>query len=251
MRRPIARESWRRGLLENGIECCCTAITMLNADSLSHRSARWLDQTEYRLFCWRCRRPRSGCFCALISPFESEPRFIILTQPREAKHRLGTGRMAHLCLANSSLFEGVDFSADKRVNREIHDPANCPVLLYLSPASINLTRQLWSERPTLFPGNRKLVVFVLDGTWKSVRKMIRSSRNLARLPKICFDPPTPSAYRIRREPRPECYSTIEAIHQVIELLTPRLGYQAPFLPPHDNLLAVFRSVIDRQLTYTA
>jgi len=77
------------------------------------------------------------------------------------------------------------------------------------------------------------------------------SRNLARLPKICFDPPTPSAYRIRREPRPECYSTIEAIHQVIELLTPRLGYQAPFLPPHDNLLAVFRSVIDRQLTYTA
>jgi hypothetical protein len=35
------------------------------------------------------------------------------------------------------------------------------------------------------------------------------------------------------------------------LLTPRLGYQTPFLPPHDNLLAVFRSVIDRQLTYTA
>jgi DTW domain-containing protein YfiP len=81
--------------------------------------------------------------------------------------------------------------------------------------------------------------------------MIRSSQNLARLPKICFDPPTPSAYRIRREPRPECYSTIEAIHQVIELVTPGLGHQASFLPPHNNLLAVFRSVIDRQLTYTA
>ena len=224
---------------------------MLDGEFITHRSARWLDRAKYRFFCYRCRRPRSGCYCALISPFESEPRFIILTQPREAKHRLGTGRMAHLCLANSSLFEGVDFSEDKRVNREIHDPASCPVLLYLSPSSINLTRQRWRERKTLFPGNRKLVVFVLDGTWKSVRKMIRSSRNLARLPKICFDPPAPSAYRIRREPRPECYSTIEAIHQVIELLTPRLGYQAPFLSPHDNLLAVFRSVIERQLTYTA
>ena len=224
---------------------------MLDADSLSHRPARWLDRAEYRLFCRRCRRPQSGCYCSLISPFESEPRFIILSQPREAKHRLGTGRMAHLCLANSSLFEGVDFSADKRVNREINDPANCPVLLYLSPASINLTRQLWSERPTLFPGNRKLVVFVLDGTWKSVRKMIRSSRNLARLPKICFDPPTPSAYRIRREPRPECYSTIEAIHQVIELFAFGTVSEAPSSRLHDTMLEVFRSVIDRQLTFTA
>jgi DTW domain-containing protein YfiP len=224
---------------------------MLDGEFITHRSAPWLDRAEYRLICCRCRRPRSGCYCALISPFESEPRFIILTQPREAKHRLGTGRMAHLCLANSSLFEGVDFTDDKRVNREIHDPASFPVLLCLSPSSINLTRQLWSERQTLFPRKRKLVVFVLDGTWKSVGKMVRSSQNLARLPKICFDPPTPSAYRIRREPRPECYSTIEAIHQVIELLTPRLGHQVSFIPPHNNLLAVFRSVIARQLTYTA
>ena len=224
---------------------------MLEADIIAHPPARWLDRTEYRLFCCRCRRPRSGCYCSLVQPFESDPRFIILTQPREAKHRLGTGRMAHLCLANSLLFEGVDFSADKRVNREINNPANCPVLLHLSPSSINLSRLLWSERQTLFPNHRKLVVLVLDGTWKSVSKMIRLSKNLARLPMICFDPPTPSAYRIRREPRPQCYSTIEAIHQVIELFTPRLDHQAPFLKPHDNLLAVFRSVIDRQLTFTA
>ncbi len=250
-KRPIARESWRRGLRENEIEFCRTAITMLGAEMIAHRSAPWLDRSEYRLFCCRCRRPRSGCYCSLISPFESEPRFIVLTQPREAKHRLGTGRMAHLCLANSLLFEGVDFSADKRLNREIDDPANGPALLYLSPASINLSQLPWSGRQALFPNHRKPVVLVLDGTWKSVRKMLRLSKNLARLPMICFDPPTPSAYRIRREPRPQCYSTIEAIHQVIELLAPRRDQQASFLQPHANLLAVFRSVMDRQLTYTA
>jgi tRNA-uridine aminocarboxypropyltransferase len=224
---------------------------MLGSKMIAYRSARWIDRSEYRLFCSRCRRPRSGCYCSLCVPFESEPRFIVLTQPREAKHRLGTGRMAHLCLANSLLLEGVDFSADKRVNREIDDPDNCPALLYLSPASINLSRLPRSERQSLFQKHRKPVVFVLDGTWKSVRKMLRLSKNLASLPMICFDPPTASAYRIRREPRPQCYSTIEAIHQVIELLAPRLDQQAPFLQPHDNLLAVFRSVIDRQLTYTA
>ena len=81
--------------------------------------------------------------------------------------------------------------------------------------------------------------------------MIRLSKNLARLPMICFDPPTPSAYRIRREPRPECYSTIEAIHQVIELFAFGTVSEAPSSRPHDTMLEVFRSVIYRQLTYTA
>ena len=224
---------------------------MFDADILAHRSNRWFDYTEYRLCCLRCRRPRSDCYCSVISPFESEPRFIILSQPREAKHRLGTGRMAHLCLANSALFQGVDFSDDDRVNREIDDPTNYPVLLHLSGLSINLSRLTGSERRMLFPSDRKLVVFVLDGTWKSVRKMIRLSKNLARLPMICFDPPAPSAYRIRREPRPQCYSTIEAIHQVIDLFVIGNAAHIPSSRPHDTMLGVLRSVTDRQLTYTA
>lgn len=171
---------------------------------------------------------------------------MILSQPREAKHRLGTGRMAHLCLSNSLLFEGVDFSADDRVRRALQDPVNYPVLLYPSKDSVNLSGQLSEERMALTPAGRRLLVFVLDGTWKSVRKMIRLSRNVANLPKICFEPPSPSSYRIRRQPKAHCYSTLEAIHQVLDLFAPR----TPSRRPHDNLLTVFRSVIDRQLAYT-
>ena len=186
-----------------------------------------------------------------MEPFESKARFVILTQPREAKHRLGTGRMAHLCLANSRLYEGVDFSDDNRVNREIDDPANCPALLYLSPDSTNLSRIAASNRHALFPSHRQTVIFVLDGTWKSVRKMLRLSSNLACLPRICFDPPAPSAYRIRREPGPQCYSTIEAIHQVIELFAFGMASDTPSNRPHDTMLDVLHSVMERQLTYTA
>jgi len=96
----------------------------------------------------------------------------------------------------------------------------------------------------LVPAGRQLSVFVLDGTWKSARKMLRLSRNLASLPMICFEPQSPSNYRIRRQPKAHCYSTLEAIHHVLDLFTPR-GSSA-----HDNLLTVFRSVIDRQLAYT-
>jgi len=205
---------------------------------------------DYRPCCFRCRRPRSSCYCPLIVPFESHPRFVILSQPREAKHRFGTGRMTHLCLKNSLLVEGVDFSRDERVRHEIANLRSIPVLLFPRADSLNLSRMTPLERATLTPRDRRLVVFVLDGTWKSVRKMIRLSQNLAKLPALTFDPPTPSDYRIRRQPKPHCYSTIEAVHQVIELLAPQQPDVTKDASPQDNLLAVFRSVIEQQLTFT-
>ncbi len=207
---------------------------------------RLADGVEYRAECYSCRRPRAFCYCALIKAFDSETRFVILTQPREAKHRFGTGRMAHLGLRNSLLVEGVDFSADERIHRELHSPQGFPVLLFPGKDSVNLSRQSPDERMALVPAGRRLIVFVLDGTWKSVRKMLRLSQNLANLPRICFEPPSPSSYRIRRQPKAHCYSTLEAIHHVLDLFTPR----GPSQPAHDNLLAVFRSVIECQLTYT-
>jgi tRNA-uridine aminocarboxypropyltransferase len=205
------------------------------------------DRTEYRARCYSCRRPRGFCYCGLIEAFDSETRFVILTQPREARHSFGTGRMAHLGLRNSLLIEGVNFSADERIRRELRSPKGVPVLLFPGKGAINLSRQSLEERLALVPPGRQLTVFVLDGTWKSVRKMLRLNQSLASLPMICFEPQSPSSYRIRREPKAHCYSTVEAIHHVLDLFSPRALSQ----PPHDNLLAVFRWVIDRQLIYTA
>jgi len=223
---------------------------MIKTAASQLRTSGLADPTRYRAWCHCCRRPRSACYCSLIESFESDPRFVIMTQPREAKHRLGTGRMAHLCLRNSVLLEGVDFSKNETVNRELQSPSAFSVLLYPSKNSLNLSRQTPAERASLVPADRKLVVFVLDGTWKTVRKMIRLSRNLASLPAICFEPPSPSAYRIRRQPKPHCYSTLEAIHHVLDLFSPSGDEASRSHRPHENLLTVFNSVIDRQLAYT-
>jgi tRNA-uridine aminocarboxypropyltransferase len=208
------------------------------------------DRAEYRAMCHACRRPRTSCYCALIEPFDSAPRFIILTQPREARHRLGTGRMAHLCLRNSVLLEGVDFSRDRRVNDEIARPGAFPFLLYPSDNALSLSRQAPNQANPLIIVRQRLVIFVLDGTWKSVRKMLRASPNLAELPRLCFEPAAPSNYRIRRQPRPYCYSTIEAIRFVLDWFAPRAGSDSPCLQSHHNLLTVFHAMVDRQLAYT-
>ena len=207
------------------------------------------ETAQFRPRCGRCRRPGSGCYCALIAPFHSVPRFVILSQPREAKHRLGTGRMAHLGLANSRWFEGVDFSQHPQVEREINDLNNAPMLLYPGANAVNISRLKPIERANMIANQRNAVVFVLDGTWKSVRKMLRLSDNLRQLPTICFEPPTPSAYGFRREPRPECYSTIEAIHQVLELFS-GLDIADEAVRRHDNLLKAFRFMVATQLAYT-
>jgi DTW domain-containing protein YfiP len=207
------------------------------------------DIQEFRAWCARCRRPSVTCYCALLEPFDSMPRFVILSQPRETKHRLGTGRMAHLGLANSLWYEGVDFSQHPHVNRQIADPAHAPMLLYPGRHAVNLSKLNALERRSLTPEPRNPLVFVLDGTWKSVRKMLHLSGNLRRLPTICFEPPTPSAYGFRREPRPECYSTIEAIHQVIELFNGP-DIEDGSVRRHDRLLKAFHFMVATQLAYT-
>ena len=88
-----------------------------------------------------------NCYCALIEPFDSVPRFVILTQPREAKHRFGTGRMAHRCLSNSLLLEGVDFSADERVDRELNSRRQFSRVALSEPAMRSIFRA--APRPSV------------------------------------------------------------------------------------------------------
>jgi DTW domain-containing protein YfiP len=199
--------------------------------------------------CLTCRRALVNCYCAKVRPFESNPAFVILIEPKEARHRFGTGRMAHHCLSNSLVIEGVDFTEHGRVNAILGDPNGYPMLLYPGSRSINLSNLAAEERAALIPADKKIVVFLLDGTWKTVRKMIRASHNLRRLPFISFEPPTPSNYRIRLQPRPYCYSSIEAIHQVIDLLAVANKGETTNARPHDNLLEVFDFSVGSQLQY--
>ncbi|GIL17380.1 MAG: hypothetical protein BroJett040_11310 [Oligoflexia bacterium] len=198
-----------------------------------------------RLRCPQCLQPDFSCYCALIKPFDPGMVFVILTHPIEIARRIATGRMSHLCLKNSHWIGGHDFTNNESVNLLLQDPKLHPVLLYPGPDSRNMSLMSEEEKFDLTPsGNRlvgkKLAIFVIDGTWHTARKMVRLSQNLKDLPRICFTPDRPSNFRIRHQPRPECYSTIEAIHQTIDLLSPPNRN-------HDHLLEVFDKMVNRQL----
>lgn len=114
------------------------------------------------------------------------------------------------------------------------------MMLYPGPQSANLSLMSADQKTSINPSEKKLTIFVIDGTWHTAKKMVNVSENLRQMPRICFTPDKPSAFRVRKQPRPECYSTIEAIHQTIDLLSPQNR-------KHDHLLYVFNKMVARQI----
>jgi DTW domain-containing protein YfiP len=172
---------------------------------------------------------------------------MILTHPIEIKRRrIATGRMAHLSLKNSRLMMGSVYTGDERVNSVLSDSNRHCVLMYPGRNSANLTHMPVEARRALVPEGKRLTIFVVDGTWNTAKKTVNQSPNLNTLPRICFTPTTPSNFRVRLQPRPDCYSTIEAIHHTIELLGPAVDFELGERP-HDQLLFVFSKMVDRQI----
>src|SRR5437868_3662120 len=166
--------------------------------------------------CYRCFWPKALCWCASIQPMATRTRFVFLMHPKEWKQeKAATGRLTHLCLANSVIHVGISFDEHAEVQHLISDPDNFPVLLYPGTRALNLAAgQLGAE----VIGAHRLVVFLLDATWSLGRKMLRLSPSLQRLPQIMFTPAAASRYVIKQQPHPGCLSTLEASHELLVAL---------------------------------
>ncbi|MBI3544895.1 MAG: DTW domain-containing protein [Deltaproteobacteria bacterium] len=189
----------------------------------------------FREFCLECRRARRVCQCADIRKLATDQVFAILTHPVERRMKTGTGRLAHLCISNSVLIEGAGFKDDPRVNALIEDPRYFPTVLYPGRASIEI-------QELAVPQDRRLLMFVVDTKWSLAKSVLNRSPNLKALPQIRFTPTRPSGFHIRRQPRANCLSTIEAIHFVLERL-------APGTAEHSHLIEAFDKMVRRQMDF--
>jgi DTW domain-containing protein YfiP len=176
----------------------------------------------------------------------SRTKFVFLMHPHELKRvKAGTGRLTHLCLADSEIHVGIEFDGNESVQALLNDPGNYPVLLYPSREARDLSK---GELQTADFGGRRLVVFLLDATWRLVRRMLRLSPSLQRLPRIMFSNAAPSRYVIKKQPEAGCLSTLEATHELLVALE-RSGLDHYAMP--EQLLGVFQRMQDFQLRCAA
>ena len=159
--------------------------------------------------CAHCQRPVSVCYCSALTTIETRSRVVILQHPREEGMAIGTARMAHLCLPNSTLHVGTEWDESEALDHACGDPGHPAVLLYPGPDARDILQD---------PPAGPVTLIVVDGTWSQARKLVRMNPRLASLPRYAFTPPAPSTYRIRREPRAEYVSTLEALVHVLGVI---------------------------------
>ncbi len=182
----------------------------------------------FRAVCYRCHKPAALCICASVPRVENRTPVFILQHPRERFHPIGTARIAKLGLerVQVAVFSEHDSSAP---------PFELPPgagLLYPGPGAKRLDEIADSEKPS--------ALVVLDGTWHHARTLYRDHCWLHQLPCYALVPRSPSRYRIRREPREGCVSTIESIAEALSLLEPETAGL-------DGLIESFDGMIDAQI----
>ncbi|MBL8733513.1 MAG: DTW domain-containing protein [Planctomycetes bacterium] len=184
--------------------------------------------------CYRCLRPLPMCHCGDLPTVATQTRIFILQHPHERGHPFGTARLARLCLPNVSVHEPwAGFTGTLALPLEV--PARTAVL-YPHERAVDLD--------SLSPADRPEALIVVDGTWAHARRLYRENTWLHRLPHVRLQPAQPSRYRIRREPRPDYVSTLEAIVEALRVLEPTTRGL-------DDLLAAFDRMIDRQIAHAA
>ncbi len=202
-------------------------------------------QKQYKSKCRACWQPQDTCICSFTDQFFPNLHFVILTHPVEASKRIASGRIAHACLQDSHFFRGYDFLNKNKINDIIADDKNSCYVLYPGRSSLNISDCSDTEIKQRIDFNKNVYIFVIDGTWGNSNKMLRLSPNLATLPKICFTPSHPSEFKVRKQPKEFCLSSLEAINEVIHLLSPFTNYKYDI--NNNPLMMAFRFLVSDQL----
>lgn len=198
--------------------------------------------------CKACLQPKDWCYCSGIKPFDCGIEFVILLHPLERRRRIASGRMAHLMLKKSHLVGGHTYTHDKTVNLLLSNPKYFPMVMCLGNDAKNLSAMTKVQKKNLVTEDKTPLIFVVDGTWSTASKTVRLSENLKFLPRICFTPSNPSRFRVRTQPKENCLSTLEAIHQTIELFGDTRGFDIKSRK-HDHMLEVFDAFVAQQAEY--
>ena len=142
--------------------------------------------------------------------------------------------MAKYAIKNSNLIVGINFSNNCYLNRIIENTS--PFLVFPHESAIPL-----EEVASKKSGHLEPLFIIIDGTWTEAKKMVVQSENLHCLPKVKLQPSVPSAYQIRRQPAPQCLSTIEVAAALLQSYG--LDQEA------SKVLKPFHNMVKTQLNY--
>jgi DTW domain-containing protein YfiP len=201
--------------------------------------------------CPRCNKPLPLCICDSITPIENKISLLILQHPQEQDRALGTARLLALHFKNAVLKIGLSWpSLSKALGRHVADPQRWAVL-YLGSAKV---AELDTDRDVVainrkgeVEDNQRAIlkdiegIVLLDGTWSQAKALWWRNAWMLKCQRVILGPAKPSLYgKLRREPRRDGLSSIEAAAMLLASLEKRPDIEAALNASFERMLARYR-----------
>jgi DTW domain-containing protein len=205
--------------------------------------------------CPRCQKPLPLCICDSVALIESRISLLILQHPQEQDRALGTARLAALHFRDAAVKIGLSWpSLAKALGRPVADPSRWAVL-YLGSAKVadlETDRDIVAinRKGEIEPNQRSVLgsiegVVLLDGTWSQAKALWWRNPWMLKCQRVILGPRRPSRYgALRREPRRDGLSTIEAAAMLISALEKRPEIETTLTGSFERMLARYREVQD-------
>lgn len=202
--------------------------------------------------CPQCQKPRALCVCEGIEPIDNKVELIILQHPQEQDRTLGSARLAVRHLKHASLKIGLSWpSLAKVVGRPVE--ASRWAVLYLGSSKAKELAPgrdvvLLNRKGEALPDQQTALdaiegVILLDGTWSQAKALWWRNAWMLKCRRVILGPRRPSRYgQLRREPRADGLSTIEAAGLLLSRLENRPDIETALNAGFETMLTRFREV---------
>jgi DTW domain-containing protein YfiP len=201
--------------------------------------------------CEHCRKPAALCICDSVTPIDTKVALLILQHPQEQDRALGTARLTALQLKNSQLKIGLSWPNLAKLIGHAVDPQHWAVL-YLGSAD---AAKIAPGREFMFvnrkgeaePHQDQLLrhlegIVLLDGTWSQAKALWWRNAWMLKCRRIVLNPRNPSRYgKVRREPRRDALSTIEAAALLLSRIEQRPDIETALTDTFERMLTRYRA----------
>src|SRR6476646_2965953 len=201
--------------------------------------------------CRHCGKPLPLCICDSVTAIENRIAILILQHPQEQDRALGTARLTARHFRNAVVKIGLSWpSLSKALGRPVHDPSRWAVL-YLGSAKVadlETDREIVAinrkgeveEHQRAILGDIEGIV-LLDGTWSQAKALWWRNAWMLKCQRVILGPAQPSRYgKLRREPRRDGLSTIEAAAMLVSSLEKRPDIAETLHASFERMLVRYR-----------
>ena len=202
--------------------------------------------------CPRCHKPPALCVCDAIVPLDNRIEVLILQHPQEQDRSLGTARLTALHFRHALLKVGLSWPSLTKILGRPTDPQRWAIL-YLGSVKakavlpdrdivvVNKNGNAVDHQDTALRGIEGIIL--LDGTWSQAKALWWRNGWMLKCKRVVLGPKRPSRYgKLRREPRSDGLSTIEAAGMLLARLERKPEIETALHASFERLLARYREL---------